>query len=118
MNVNRKVLIVGAVVVALAAGGIGIAYAVGGDSEEQASGPGADRAKAAAVEAVGGGEAVSVERGDEGDSAYEVEVKRDDGSTVEVQVNDAGAAGATSADDDGSEGPGDDDAGEQEDADE
>jgi hypothetical protein len=97
MKINRKILVVSTVVVALAAGGIGIAYAVGGDSEEQATGPGADRAKAAAVKAVGGN-VISVERGDSG-SAYEVEVKRDDGSVVEVQVTD-GKAGASGSDDD------------------
>ena len=100
MKINRKVLIAGIAVVALAAGGIGIAYAVGGDSEEQASGPAADQAKAAAVKAVGGGEAVSVEKGDQGGSAYEVEVKRDDGSVVEVQVNAQGQTGAQASDDD------------------
>jgi hypothetical protein len=114
MNLNRKVLVVAGAVIALAAGGIGIAYAVGGDSEEQASGPGADRAKAAAIEAVGGGEAVSVERGDSG-SAYEVEVKTDDGSVVEVQVNDQGQAGATASDDDHGENAGDDDSGGEDD---
>ena len=110
MRLNRKFLLGGIVAVALAAGGIGVAYAVSGDSEEQATGPGADQAKAAAVHAVGGGEAVSVERGDEGGSAYEVEVRKDDGSVVEVQVDDQGQAGATASDDDRGEGAADDDA--------
>jgi hypothetical protein len=111
MKLNRKFLIGGIAAVVLSAGGIGIAYAVSGDSEEQASGPGADRAKAAAIEAVGGGEAVSVEHGDDGGSAYEVEVRKDDGSVVEVQVDDSGQPGATATDDDGGEGTEDDDAG-------
>lgn len=115
MKVSRKVLVVAGAVLVLAAGGIGIAYAVGGDSEEQASGPGADRAKAAAIHAVGGGEAVSVERADDDGSGYEVEVKKDDGSVVEVQVSDQGEAGATAADDDQGEAPGDDDAGGEDD---
>ena len=113
MKVNRKILVVGAVVVALAAGGIGIAYAVGGDSEEQATGPGADRAKAAAVKAVGGGSVISVERGDSG-SAYEVEVKREGGSVVEVQVTD-GKAGATGSGDDTGDEPEDSDSGKDDD---
>jgi uncharacterized membrane protein YkoI len=112
MKINRKILVVSTVVVALAAGGIGIAYAVGGDSEEQATGPGADRAKAAAVKAVGGN-VISVERGDSG-SAYEVEVKRDDGSVVEVQVTD-GKAGATESDDDTGGEPEGSDSGENDD---
>jgi hypothetical protein len=112
MKINRKILVVSTVVVALAAGGIGIAYAVGGDSEEQATGPGADRAKAAAVKAVGGN-VISVERGDSG-SAYEVEVKRDDGSVVEVQVTD-GKAGASGSDDDTGGEPEGSDSGEDDD---
>jgi hypothetical protein len=112
MKINRKILVVSTVVVALAAGGIGIAYAVGGDSEEQATGPGADRAKAAAVKAVGGS-VISVERGDNG-SAYEVEVKRDDGSVVEVQVTD-GKAEATASDDDTGGEPEGSDSGEDDD---
>ena len=46
----------------------------------------------------------------DGDSAFEVEVKRDDGSQVEVQVDAGGQAGGTSPDDD-SGGESDDDAG-------
>ena len=113
MKINRKILVVGTVVIALAAGGIGIAYAVGGDSEEQATGPGADRAKAAAVKAVAGDGVISVERGD-GGSAYEVEVKRGDGSVVEVQVTD-GKAGVTRSDDDTGGEPEGSDSGENDD---
>ena len=72
-------------VVALGAGGVGLAQAVGGD-DEQATGPDADRAKAAAVRSVGGGNAVGVEREDEGGAAWEVEVERSDGSVVEVKL--------------------------------
>jgi len=107
MKLNRKLFVGAIAAVVLAAGGIGIAYAVSGDSEEQASGPGAERAKAAAIDAVGG-EAISVERGDDGGSAYEVEVRRDDGSVVEVQVDERGEPGATAADDDRGEGADDD----------
>src|SRR5918994_3660771 len=111
MKINRRIIAAGAAVLVVAAGGVGIAYRVGGgDSDEQATGPDAEKAKAAAVEAVGGGTAVSVERGDDRNSAFEVEVKRDDGSQVEVQVDAGGQAGGTSPDDD-SGGESDDDAG-------
>jgi uncharacterized membrane protein YkoI len=89
MTRARKLLIAGAAVVAVSAGGVGIAQAVGGDSEEQVSGPEADRAKRAAVQAVGGGHAVGVEREDDGKGAWEVEVERDDGSTLEVRLDGA-----------------------------
>jgi hypothetical protein len=85
MTGRRKLLIAGAVVLALGAGGVGLAQAVGGDSEEQVSGPDADRAKAAAVKLVGGGKAVGVERDDGSGAAWEVEVEKD-GSEVEVRL--------------------------------
>lgn len=101
MTRSRKLLIGGAVVVALGAGGVGLAQAVGGD-DEQATGPDAERAKAAAVKAVGEGRAVSVEREDEGGSAWEVEVRKADGSVVEVGLdNQLQQTGAERDDDDG-----------------
>ena len=101
MTRSRKLLIGGAVVAALGAGGVGIAQAVGGD-DEQATGPDADRAKAAAVESLGGGRAVSVEREDEGASAWEVEVRRADGSVVDVDLTSELKRAATERDDDDS----------------
>ena len=112
MKINRKVIAIAAVVAALAAGGAGIAYAVGGDSEEQVSGPSAEKAKAAALDAVGGGTVLEVERQDgDGAGAYEVEVERPDGSQIEVHVSGSYDTLGTAADDDSGEGP-DDDAGE------
>jgi hypothetical protein len=101
MTRSRKLLIGGAVVVALGAGGVGLAQAVGGD-DEQATGPDAERAKAAAVRALGGGTAVGVEREDEGASAWEVEVKQADGSVAEVDLDgNLRRTGAARDDDDG-----------------
>jgi hypothetical protein len=99
MTRGKKLVITGVAVVAVGAGGVGIAQAVGGDSEEQVSGPAADRAKEAAVQAVGGGRAVGVERGDDGTAAWEVEVERG-GDTVEVHLGrDLGEVGVGSDDD-------------------
>lgn len=67
----------------LAVGGAAIASATGG-SKEQASGPEADKARAAALAHVGGGTAGSVERDSEDGAAWEVEVTRPDGTTVDV----------------------------------
>jgi hypothetical protein len=86
MTRRRKLLIGGAVILALGAGGVGLAQAVGGDSEEQVTGPDADRAKAAAVKLVGGGKAVGVERDDGSGAAWEVEVEKADGGEVEVRL--------------------------------
>jgi len=102
MTRRRKLLIGGAVVLALSAGGVGLAQAVSGD-DEQATGPDADRAKAAAVKLVGGGSAVGVERDDGDGAAWEVEVKKSDGSVVEVGLtSDLRKAGVERDDDDGS----------------
>lgn len=101
MKINRKVLIIGIAVLALAAGGIGIAQAVGGESEEQVTGPNAEQAKAAALDQVGGGTVLEVEKQDgDGAGVYEVEVQREDGSQVEVHVSGQFDAVGTAADDD------------------
>jgi hypothetical protein len=84
----RTLVIAAAVAMLLALGGVGIAYANGGDSEEQVTGPDAEKAKSAAIAAVGGGTVTEVERDDGyGTGAFEVEVKRDDGSQVEVHLD-------------------------------
>jgi uncharacterized membrane protein YkoI len=88
--INVRTLMIAAAVVAmlLALGGAGIAYANGGDSEEQLTGPEADEAKNAAIAAVGGGTVTEVERDDgNGTSVYEVEVTRNDGSQLEVHLD-------------------------------
>jgi hypothetical protein len=109
MRLNRPIVAVAAVVGVLAAGGAGIAYAVGGDSQEQMQGPAADRAGAAAVRAAGGGTVLEVERQDgDGSGVYEVEVRRADGSELEVHLDASFKPVGTAADDD---------AGESEDAD-
>ena len=109
---KRKRTLVAAFVAAaaVAVAGAGIAKAVSGSSSETVKGPAAQKAAQAAVEAVGGGEAVEVEYQD-GDSpgVYEVEVRRADGSHVEVHLNGQFRSVGTQADDDGSDsGSGDD----------
>jgi hypothetical protein len=114
MSGGRKLLIAGATVILLAAGGVGIAQAVGGDSEEQVSGPEADRAKQAAVEAVGGGRVVGVERDDDGGAAWEVEVQRG-GRELEVALDGNLKPVGSETEDDGDEAENDE--GENEDED-
>ena len=87
MMVKRKTLIVGGAALALAVGGVGVANAVGGDDgESQATGSGAEKAKAAALELVAGGTANAVERDGEKGATWEVEVRKPDGSTVDVRL--------------------------------
>jgi CHRD domain len=87
MKRSRRMLLTVAAGVALAAGVVGVAQAVGGDSEEQARGPDADRAKRAALEAVGGGRVTGVERENERGEAWEVELRRNDGRKAEVKLD-------------------------------
>lgn len=87
MSKKRKLLIGGAATLAVAAGGAGVANAVvGDDGEKAATGPDADRAKAAAVKLVPGGTAQAVERDGEKGAVWEVEVRKQDGSTVDVRL--------------------------------
>ena len=70
----------------LVAGGVELRTPSSG-GEEQVTGPSAEKAKAAALKQVGGGTVLEIEQQDgDGPGAYEVEVKRPDGSTVEVYV--------------------------------
>lgn len=87
MTARRKIALSLAGASALALGAVGVAGAVGGDDgEKQASGPGADRAKAAALELVPGGTANAVERDNEKGATWEVEVRKPDGSVVDVRL--------------------------------
>ena len=100
---RRKLLIAGAAAVALAAGGVGIARAVG-EGDDKVTGPAADRAGAAAVDIVGGGRVTGVEREDDDGAAWEVEVVKSDGSKVEVELDAALRKVATETEDDGDSG--------------
>ena len=112
MNVRTSVL-AAAVAMLLALGATGIAHANGGDSEEQATGPEAEKAKSAAIAAVGGGTVTEVER-DDGygtSGVYEVEVRREDGTQLEVHLDGDYDVVGQEADEDGpddEDGPNDD----------
>jgi uncharacterized membrane protein YkoI len=102
--INVKTLVIAAAVVAMlvALGAAGIAYANGADSEEQLTGPDAEKAKSAAIAAVGGGTVSEVERDDgNGTGAFEVEVTRDDGSQLEVHLDSDYNVVGRQADEDG-----------------
>lgn len=88
MHWSRKYVIAGGSILALAAGGAGAAVAIGsGDDNGAASGPGADQAKATALGLYPGGHANSVERDSENGAAWEVEIRKADGSTVDVRLD-------------------------------
>jgi uncharacterized membrane protein YkoI len=95
----KGALIALTVLVALAAGGVAIAGAAGGDDdggrddgkeeaaqriEDRAT---IERAEDAARRATGGGDVLELERTEDGGKGYEAEVRRGDGSTVEVNLD-------------------------------
>jgi hypothetical protein len=86
---RNKVLlgVAGLVVAATAATGAAAIAGVGDDGDSNVTGPQADRATAAALEATGGGHANSVERDSENGATWEVEVTRPDGKTVDVRLD-------------------------------
>ncbi len=115
MKRNRRLVVAIAAIAAaalLAIGVVGIAQAVGGSDEAPVTGPAAEQAKAAALDAAGGGTVLEIEQQDgDGAGVYEVEVRRADGSTVEIHLDHAFQQVGTAADDD-SGAEDDDDAGD------
>jgi len=93
--------------VAIGAGSfLGIAAATGGD-DQPLQGDAKDRAVAAALASTGGGTVTETETGDDG-AAYDVEVRKADGSQVEVQLDADFHVIGSAVDDDGSGGKDDD----------
>jgi uncharacterized membrane protein YkoI len=86
----KGTIIAAAAIAALAAGGAAIAGATSGGDDDATdtpiSGTALDRAKAAALSHTGGGTVTGTEVGDE-EGAYEVEVRRADGTQVDVHLD-------------------------------
>ena len=112
MNKRSRVIAISATTLAVAAGGAGLAVAggTGGEdaieSETPITGSALEQAKSAALDHVGEGSVTGTEVGDE-ESYYEVEVTRDDGSQIDVQldrgfsvVGDEAETGAEASDND------------------
>jgi hypothetical protein len=115
MTHRRKLALVLTTVVGVSAGGLGIAQAVGreadrasapdadvgapapgasgvartaaDDADEPVGGAEAERAGRAAVDSIGGGRVVGVEREDERGVSWEVEVLQRDGRELEVELD-------------------------------
>jgi hypothetical protein len=84
---RRTRLVVASVAAVIAVGvGAGFGVAAGGDDGRRLGGSARDRASAAALEYVGSGTVTETEAGD-GEAAYEVEVRRDDGSVTGVRLD-------------------------------
>jgi len=85
MRKRITIIVACAVISAVVAGGaIAIASS---DSEGVVTGPAADRATRAALEATGGGTVNAVERDNENGATWEVEVTKPDDTTVDVRLD-------------------------------
>ena len=90
MRINKKIAIV-AGAAAIVAGGAGVAAAGGNTDASEGpdvgiTGDALQKASEAALAETGGGKVTGTEVGDE-ESYYEVEVTKDDGSQVDVQLD-------------------------------
>ena len=109
---NRKLLLIIGLIIALGglSAGIAVAAGAGGGDDAPITGSALDQATAAALHYTGGGTVVETEVGDDG-AAYGIEVRLDDGSVVEVSLDENFKVIGNEADDDGAgdeDGPGDD----------
>ena len=101
MKLRNRWLALAVALAAIAAGaGMVIANAGGNDSDTPLSGTDLERATQAALEHTGGGTVIESEIGDDG-AAYGIEIRRDDGSVVEVNLDAAFNVIGAEADDDG-----------------
>jgi uncharacterized membrane protein YkoI len=105
---RRPAIIIGiAVAAALAIAGGVAASGMGGDDDEPLTGDTYDKAVEAALAHTGGGTVIETEGGDDG-AAYGVEVRLEDGSVVEVELDSSFKVIGSEPDDDDGEEEGDD----------
>ena len=105
---GRGWIVTGGIAAVLIAGGAAIAIGSSGDDDQPLTGSSLDRARAAALDHTGGGTVIETEAGDDG-AAFGVEVRLDDGSVVEVNLDAEYQVIGEEADEDGpneQEGPG------------
>jgi uncharacterized membrane protein YkoI len=98
MRTKTKVLIATGAALVIAAAAATVSVATGSD-DQPLEGSDLDRATAAALAHTGGGTVVDSELGDDG-ASYEVEVRLDDGSVIEVQLDDRFQVAGSTPDDD------------------
>lgn len=100
MERRTKWIVGGALALAVVGGGAGVALGGAGDDDAPLTGSALEQASAAALEHTDGGTIVETEIGD-GGAAYGVEVRLDDGRTVEVSLDQDFQVIGRTADDDG-----------------
>ena len=102
MRTRTKIILAGAAVTVAAVAGGGVAIASSDDTEAPITGDAYDKASDAALNHVGEGRVTDTEVGDE-ESYYEVEVTRDDGTQVDVQLDESFTVVGSEPDDDTTE---------------
>ncbi|HEX2111623.1 MAG TPA: hypothetical protein VHF67_08725 [Gaiellaceae bacterium] len=93
--------VVAVILVVIGALSTGIAIAAGGDDDRPLTGSTLENANVAALEHTGG-TVIETEVGDDG-AAYGVEVRRDDGSVVELSLDESFRVIGDETDDDGAD---------------
>ena len=86
MNRRKKWIVGGTLAAVVIVGTTGFAIANAGDDDQPLTGSALDQASAAALAYTGGGTVIETEVKDDG-AAYGVEVRREDGSVVEVSLD-------------------------------
>lgn len=109
MKHKTKIISTAAAVAALGGAGAAIAASGGDDdaTERPVTGSALQEASAAALDHTGGGRVSATEAGDE-EGAYEIEVTRDDGSQVDVHLDEQFNVIGTKADSEDDDGAGED----------
>jgi hypothetical protein len=107
---KRRIALIAALVVVAGtlSAGFAIAGGAGGGDDQPLTGSKLTKATAAALAHTGGGKVVETEIGDDG-AAYGVEVQLDDGSQVEVELDESFRVVGQETDDDANEDEGTDD---------
>lgn len=86
MHRRTKWIAGGTLALAVIGGGAGLAVAGSAGDDKPLAGSDLDRATEAALKHTGGGSVIETEVGDDG-AAYGVEIRLDDGSTIEVSLD-------------------------------
>lgn len=108
MNNKRKLIAAAVAVLAVLGVGTGVGIASSTDDDQPLEGDARQRATEAALEHVGEGTVIETEIGDDG-AAFGVEIRLDDGSVVEIELDEHFKVTGTEQDDDTGEVEGADD---------
>ena len=102
MRLRKRRIVTAGLVAASVLGAVGVRVATAGDTDGPLTGETREKAEAAALKPIGEGTVTETETGDDG-ATYGVEILKQDGTQVEVNLDDTFAVIGTEADDDRAE---------------